>query len=71
MCSHVLITVSLFGLSASDNVPRAAETQALAIESNSENHDIYSSGQLETGLDCPGFTLLVLEPAGLHLAQLC
>ena len=26
MCSHVEITLSLFGLSASDNVPRAAET---------------------------------------------
>lgn len=32
---------------------------------------MYSSGQLEAGLDCPGFTVLLLKPAGLHLAQLC
>lgn len=71
MCSHVKIIVSLFGLNASDDVPRAAETRALAMETVSENRDTFSRGQLATGLDCPGFTLLMREPAGLHLAQLC
>lgn len=70
MCSHVEIFVSLFGLNESGDVAQV-ESWELAVESNSETHAIYSSGQLETGLDWPGFTLLVLEAAELHLAELC
>lgn len=71
MCSLVQITVSLFHLSASHSVPRVAETWALAVESNGENHNMSCNSQLEAGLGCPVFTLLALEPAGLNLAQLC